>query len=153
MDAPEVQADLQLVKNLIEVCRDAQAGYLIAAEHAREAELRTFFTGRSMERARFAAELEGIARHFAGGESVRRTGIVDRINRAWQELKHKLGAGDAGVLENVESFERGGLNEYRQALKAPMSAELKSATERQAESISAAYDQICALRDMGGKAA
>lgn len=153
MDAAETQAHLQLVKNLIDVCRDAQAGYLIAAEHARSAELRAFCTSQSMERARFAAELEGIARRMGAGDSLRRTGIIDRISRAWLELKQKLGAGDAGVLDNVEGFEREGVNQYRQALKEPLPEELQAALERQSESVSAAYDQVCALRDMGGKAA
>lgn len=152
MDTPGAEAHLPHIKNLIEVCRDAQAGYLIAAEHARSAELRAFFTSQSMERARFAAELEGLARRISGA-SLRRTGIVDRINRAWLELKQKLGAGDAGVLETVELSERNGMHQYRQALESALPEELHALVERQMEGVSAAYDQVCALRDMGGKAA
>jgi uncharacterized protein (TIGR02284 family) len=146
-------AYLEVLKTLIENCRDAQAGYLIAAEHARNAELRTFFTGQSMERARFAAELDALLRRTEGAAAVRHSGIVERINRAWLELKQKLEAGDPGVLENVEAFERNSVNGYREALTAMVPPELHAIIEKHCESVSAAYDQVCALRDMGGKAA
>jgi uncharacterized protein (TIGR02284 family) len=153
MNEAGMDAHFEVLKSLIESCRDAQAGYLIAAEHARNAELRTFFTGHSMERARFASELDGVLRRMGGAGISRHTGIVDRINRAWLELKQKLGAGDAGVLENVEAFERNSVSAYRKALTATVPDELHALIARHSESISAAYDQVCALRDMGGKAA
>lgn len=153
MNEAGAEAHLNVLKNLIEICRDAQAGYLIAAEHARNAELRTFFTSQSMERARFAAELDAMLRRMGGATVSRHTGIVDRINRAWLELKQKLEAGDAGVLENVEAFERNSVNGYREALSATVPPELHTVIQKHSESVTAAYDQVCALRDMGGKAA
>jgi uncharacterized protein (TIGR02284 family) len=146
------ESQLEVIKNLIETCRNEQAGYLIAAEHARNAELRAFFSNQSMERARFAAELEGAARR-GGTQLIRSSGIVDRINRAWVELKQRLSAGDAGVLDSVENGERDARNQYRQAVSAELPPEVQAIVERQSESISAAYDQVCALREMGGKAA
>jgi uncharacterized protein (TIGR02284 family) len=143
------------LKNLIDICRDGQAGYLIAAEHARNSELRTFFTSQSMERARFAAELENAARHMGLAELSHISGIVERINRAWLDLKPRLGTGDAGVLETVEADERRVADLYTETLQVDFPPELHRIIENQQESISAAYDQVCSLRSMGmgGRAA
>jgi len=42
---------------------------------------------------------------------------------------------------------------YRQALSLEFPSEVAALLERQADSVSDAYDQICTLRDMRGKAA
>jgi len=153
MGTETVESQIDIIKILIETCRDAQAGYLIAAEHAKSAELRAFFSNQSMERARFSAELERVAKHLGEAEIAPGAGIVDRINRAWLELKHKLGAGDTGVLETVEAAASQCRSQYQQAVQSTLPGELKTVIDRQAESVFAAYDQICALREMGGKAA
>ena len=153
MSTETVEKSFDVMKDLVETCRDAQAGYLIAAEHVRNAELRAFFSQQSMDRARFAAELERAARRLGDAEIPRGSGIVDRINRAWLELKQKLAIGDIGVLETVEAAERSVKIHFQQALQAGLPPEIRNVVEREAESISAAYDQVCTLRDMGGRAA
>ena len=64
MAAETSKSNLEIIEKLIETCRDGQAGYLEAAEHARNSELRDFFSQQAMERARFAAELEHVAERF-----------------------------------------------------------------------------------------
>jgi uncharacterized protein (TIGR02284 family) len=144
---------LELIKKLIETCRDGQAGYLEAAEHARNAELRSFFSTQSMERARFAAELESVARRMGEASPAYSPSVASMVHRAWIDLKHKLGGGDCGVLGSVEVGERNAVSHYREALQAALSPEVKSILERQAESVSAAYDQVCTLRNMYRNAA
>jgi uncharacterized protein (TIGR02284 family) len=145
--------NLDGIKKLIETCRDGQAGYLEAAEHAKNAELRAFFSGQSMERARFAAELESVARRLGEAYPTRSPSMANKMHCAWIDLKYKLGGGDAGVLHSVEAGEHNAKNHYQQALDAGLPPEVRTILERQAESVFAAYDQVCMLRDMYKKAA
>jgi uncharacterized protein (TIGR02284 family) len=148
-----VLKELDVIKKLIETCRDGQAGYLEAAEHARNGELRTFFSGQSMERARFAAELESVARRLGEADPSRSPSVANMMHRAWIDLKHKLGGGDGGVLGSVEDGEHNAKNHYLEALRADLPPEVLTILERQAESVSTAYGQVCALRSMYRNAA
>jgi uncharacterized protein (TIGR02284 family) len=152
--APEIVSNqLAIVHKLIETCRDGQAGYLEAAESARNTELKTFFSDQAMERARFAAELERVAFRFGDIHPDVNTSFASTVHRAWIDLKHKLGAGDASVLGSVETGESKAKAHYQQALAADLTADLRQIIERQAESVSIAYSQVCALRSIYKNAA
>ena len=47
-----------ILNNLIESCRDGQAGFKEAAEYAESPELKTFFRQESLERAQFVGDLQ-----------------------------------------------------------------------------------------------
>lgn len=147
MAADTVGSLPELINKLIETCRDGQAGYLEAAEHAHNTELRQFFSERAFERARFAAELERVALRL-GEPSPGGTSFANLMHRAWIDLKCKLGAGDASVLASVEAGEANAKEHYKQASAAALPPEVKSIIERQAESVSVAYSQVCALRSI-----
>jgi len=153
MAAESVSNQLEIVHKLIETCRDGQAGYLEAAEFAHNTELKTFFANQALERARFAAELEHAAQRLGEASPSVNTSLVNRVHRAWIDLKHKLGAGDASVLGSVETGESNARAHYEQALAADLPFEIRRIVERQAESVSMAYSQVCALRTMYTKAA
>lgn len=146
--------NVDLIKKLIETCRDGQAGYLEAAEHARNAELRAFFSRQAMERARFAAELESVLRRLGEADASQgSTSMVSKMHRAWIDLKFKLGGRDAAVLSSVEAGEFNAKSHYLEALHAGLPSEVQTILERQAESVFAAYDQVCSLHSMYAKAA
>jgi uncharacterized protein (TIGR02284 family) len=154
MSAETADKNVELIKKLIETCRDGQSGYMEAAEHARNADLRAFFSHQAMERARFAAELEGVARRLGEAESSPDpTSIVSKMHRAWIDLKYKLGGRDAGVLGSVEAGEYNAKSHYLEALQADFQPEVQSIVERQAESVFAAYDQVRSLYSVYTKAA
>jgi len=153
MAAEIVSNQLAIVHKLIETCRDGQAGYLEAAEAARNDELKAFFSDRAMERARFAGELERIARHFGDLHPDVGTSLASTVHRAWIDLKHRLGAGDGSVLSSVETGESNAKAQYQQALAGELTADLRQIIERQAESVSIAYSQVHALRSMYKSAA
>jgi uncharacterized protein (TIGR02284 family) len=144
---------LDIIAKLIETCRDGQAGYLEAAELARNHALRGFFSNRAMERARFAAELEHIAIRLGEADPSRGPSLANQLHRAWIDLKNRLGGGDASVLESVEVGESNAQHHYRAALQAGLPPEMHRVVEEQAESISAALDQIRTLRDVYKRAA
>ena len=49
---------ISVVENLIETYKDGQKGYQDAAQHVKRADLKTYFNQQSLERSRFAGELE-----------------------------------------------------------------------------------------------
>jgi uncharacterized protein (TIGR02284 family) len=153
MSADMAEKNVDLIKKLIETCRDGQAGYLEAAEHARNADLRAFFSQQAMERARFAAELEGVAKRMGEPDPSQGTSIAGKMHCAWIDLKSKLGGRDAAVLSSVEAGERIAKDHYLEALRAGLPGEVQAIVERQAESVFAAYDQVSSLQSVYAQAA
>ena len=122
MSAAMADDSLDIIAKLIETCRDGQAGYLEAAELARNHALRGLFSKQAMERARFAAELEHIAIRLGDADPSRGPSFANQLHRAWIDLKHRLGGGDASVLESVELGESNAQQHYQAALQAETSA-------------------------------
>jgi uncharacterized protein (TIGR02284 family) len=145
--------NVDVIAGLIKSCRAAQAGFLNAAEQARNSDLGAYFTGRSLERARFAAELERAAQQLDGAEHSRSAPMAERVQRAWVDLTFARGTSDGAILNDVAAAERTMRDFYRQAMSLEFPPEVATLLERQAESVSDAYDQICTLRDMRGRAA
>jgi uncharacterized protein (TIGR02284 family) len=153
MSAEMADDTLDIVEKLIETCRDGQAGYLEAAELARNTQLKEFFSRQAMERSKFAGELEHIAFRLGEDDPSRSPTIANKLHRAWIDLKHRLGGGDAGVLESVEIGESNARYRYQQALHASLPPAVQSTIEEQAESVFAALDQVRTLRDVYKSAA
>lgn len=153
MSAAMADDSLDIIAKLIETCRDGQAGYLEAAELARNHALRGLFSNQAMERARFAAELEHLAIRLGEDDPGRGPSFANQLHRAWIDLKNKLGGGDASVLESVEVGENNAQRHYHAALQAGLPPEVHRIIEEQAESVSAALDQIRTLRDVYKRAA
>jgi uncharacterized protein (TIGR02284 family) len=144
---------LTILGKLIETCRDGQAGYLDAAEHSRNAELRSYFQRHSMERSRFAGELERVAQNLGESDPSRSPSIANKLHRAWIDVKCRMGAGDASVLASVELGEDNAKHHYQEALRAELPLEVHNIIERQAESVFDAYDQVRTLRGVYPRAA
>jgi uncharacterized protein (TIGR02284 family) len=144
---------IEIIEKLIETCRDGQAGYLEAAEHARNAELKDYFQRQSLERSKFAGELVRVAQRLGETDPDRSPSIANKLHRAWIDLKHKLGAGDAGVLESVQTGEDNAKSHYTEALRATLPFEVHALIERQSESVSDAFDQVHTLCDVYKRAA
>jgi uncharacterized protein (TIGR02284 family) len=140
-----------VIMGLIKTCRASQIGFLNAAERVRNSALRSYFIGQSMERARFAAELERVA-HQGEIDLSRGAPTANRVQRVWTDLRLVRGS-DGNVLSAVALAERNTRDLYQQALSLDLPPNVHAVLERQAESISDSYDQVSTLRDMRGKAA
>jgi uncharacterized protein (TIGR02284 family) len=144
---------IEVIEMLIETCRDGQAGYLDAADHARNGALRDFFQRQSMERSRFAGELEKLARQLGSAEPDRGPSMAGKLHRAWIDVKRKLGGGDSSVLLSVEAGEDNAARHYREAMGAGLPPEVHTIIERQAENIFDAHEQVQTLCNMRKQAA
>lgn len=144
---------IDTLEKLIETCRDGQVGYRDAAEHTTTAELKDFFLRQSLERAKFAGELESVAQRLGKADPDRGPSIANKLHRAWFDLKQKLGGGDTSVLESVEAGEDNAKKHYQEALRADLPLEVHTIIEKQAHSVLAAHDEVRNLRDQYKKAA
>ncbi len=138
---------LDVVRNLIETCRDGQSGFSDAAKHVKDPSLRELFNALSLERAQFASELQSALVRL-GEDGVEQTGSVSgSLHRAWIDLKANLGGGDASILASAESGEDTAKKVYQEAERENLPEEIRTIVSRQAQSVLAAHDRVRTLRD------
>lgn len=142
-----------ILQDLIETARDGQEGYREASEHVKDPEVRSFFLEQSLERARFAGELEDLLREFGESNPDRSGSAAGALHRKWIDAKSALGGGDRTILESVEQGEDSAKNAYEKALSASLPSNVLEVVRRQAESVRAAHDHVKMLRDRLKKAA
>jgi uncharacterized protein (TIGR02284 family) len=144
---------VNVLEDLIETCKDGQKGYQDAASHAKRSDLKTFFNEQSLERARFAGELQE-ERIRLGKTDKKDSGSVSAtLHRAWIDTKVSMGAGDKAILESVEAGEDNAKQAYQKAVTADLPENLAQIVRRQAASVQKAHDQVKILRDAAKAAA
>ena len=141
------------LEQLIETCRDGQNGYRDAAEHIKNPEIRNWFNQQSLERAQFAGELENQAQQLGKHDPDRKGSVSGALHRKWFDLKEKLGGSDESVLSEVERGEDTAKDNYENALKKDLPADIRAIVSRQAQSILIAHDRAKLLRDQFKNAA
>jgi uncharacterized protein (TIGR02284 family) len=137
---------LDLLKDLIQTCKDGETGYLHAAGVATDPQLKAYFTEQSLERARFGKELRAEAERL--GDKPETSGSVSAVlHRVWFETKATVGMGDQSILNSVEQGEDRAKKEYEEALASPLPSDVHAIIERQAESVIKAHDHVRDMRD------
>jgi len=138
---------ISVVENLIETSRDGQKGYQDAAEHVKASDLKAFFNEQSMERGRFAQELQAELAKLGKPEKKVSGSAGAAMHRAWIDTKVSLGGGDKTILESVESGEDNAKDTYNKALGGNLPSSLLEIVRRQAASVQKAHDRVKMLRD------
>jgi uncharacterized protein (TIGR02284 family) len=137
---------LDLIKDLIETCKDGETGYVHAAGVATDPQLKAYFTEQSLERARFGKELRAEAERL--GEKPDASGSVSAVlHRVWFETKATVGLGDQSILNSVEQGEDRAKKDYEKALASELPSDLRVIIQRQAESVIRAHDYVRDMRD------
>jgi uncharacterized protein (TIGR02284 family) len=144
---PATNESLDLVKDLIETCRDGQNGYLHAASQVENPELKTFFDEQSLERGRFAVELEEASKRLGEVEASDTGTVAGVVHRAWFELKGDLGGGDHSILVSVEQGEDRAKKAYEDAMKASLPESLLALIGEQYTRVKANHDKVRDWRD------
>lgn len=141
------QHTIDVLENLITVCRDGENGYLHAAAHVEDSSLQTFFREQSLERASFARELTEQIQSLGQEPSDTSGSIAGALHRAWFAIKGDLGGGEHTILESVEQGEDVAKKAYEDALKTPLPAEVAAVIRRQYDSVKSAHDSTRRQRD------
>ncbi|MGA2697352.1 MAG: PA2169 family four-helix-bundle protein [Terriglobales bacterium] len=138
---------VDVIKDLIETCRDGHKGYQDAATHAKRSDLKTIFYEEGLQRGQFAEELQAELLHLGKKDENVSSSVGGALHRAWIDTKVALGGGDKTILESVESGEDSAKEAYKKALAQPLPANIADIVRRQANSVQQAHDKIKSLRD------
>ena len=137
---------LDLLKDLIQTCKDGETGYAHAAGVATDPQLKAYFSEQSLERARFGQELRAEAERL--GDKPAASGSVSAVlHRVWFETKATIGLGDQSILNSVEQGEDRAKRDYEKALSIQLPNDLRDIIQRQAASVLKAHDYVRDMRD------
>ena len=136
-----------VLNSLIETCKDGQRGFGTAAEDVKDNSLKSLFQELSMERGRFADELQHLVRSV--GEVVEQSGsAVGVIHRAWIDLKSAISSGsEHAILAECERGEDSAVAEYREALEHDLPGKIHAVVQQQYVAVQQAHDRVRDLRD------
>lgn len=137
---------LSTLKRLVEICRDGQQGYTDASEHISDSGLRAFFHNESLERGRYALELESELSRLGEHEAGETGSVAGALHRSWLDLSATI-AGDDAVLAAVEQGEDKAKQVYEEALREPLPQIVEGTVRSQAQGVIAAHDHVKLLRD------
>jgi uncharacterized protein (TIGR02284 family) len=144
---------VSVVEALIETCKDGQKGYQDAATRVKRTDLKMYFNEQSLERSRFAGELEAELIHLGKPDKKVSGSASAAMHRAWIDTKVALGGGDKTILESVESGEDNAKDSYQKALSGSLPGNIAEIVRRQAASVQKAHDKVKSLRDQAKAAA
>jgi uncharacterized protein (TIGR02284 family) len=144
---------ISVVENLIETCKDGQKGYQDAAQHVKRSDLKTYFNEKSLERSRFAGELEAELVRLGKPDKKVSGSASAAVHRAWIDTKVALGGGDKTILESIEKGEDNAKDTYIKALTGSLPGNLMEIVRRQAAGVQRAHDKVKMLRDSAKAAA
>ncbi|MFZ1008515.1 MAG: PA2169 family four-helix-bundle protein [Candidatus Sulfotelmatobacter sp.] len=144
---------ISVIEDLMESCKDAQKGYQDAAEKTKRPDLKAFFNEQSLERSRFAGELQAELPRLGEPDKKVSGSVSAALHRAWIDTKVSLGAGDKAILESVEAGEDNAKEAYQKALSGSLPTNVAEIVRRQAASVQKAHDKVKMLRDSATAAA
>jgi uncharacterized protein (TIGR02284 family) len=144
---------VRVVEDLIETCKDGQKGYQEAASKVKRNDLKTFFNEQSLERGRFAGELDAELKRLGEKDKKVTGSVAGTLHRAWIDTKVGLGGGDKTVLEWLEHGEDTAKDAYNKALSGNLPGNVLEIVRRQAASVQKAHDKVKTLRDTAEAAA
>ncbi|HEV2363158.1 MAG TPA: PA2169 family four-helix-bundle protein [Caulobacteraceae bacterium] len=95
---------VDVLNRLIETTLDSANGYREAASHLKDPRYKTLFTERATKRMELSRRLQEEVRTF-GGRPKDEQSFAGKTHSSWVALKDKLGAGDKGIIDEVERGE------------------------------------------------
>ena len=138
---------IDVLEHLIERCRDGHNGFKEAAEKVKRSDLRTWFNEVSLERGRFAEELQNELVRL-GKPDKRVSGSTEgALHRAWVDTKMALGGDDHTVLDWLEHGEDVAKDAYQKAITSDLPENIALIVRRQADSVRQVHDRVKMLRD------
>ena len=117
---------ISTVNSLIETLKDGQEGFRQAAEAVKDSELKSLFAEYSMQRSRFAGELQQQLRGLGESEPEDSSSVAGSVHRAWINLKSAVTSGDDhAILAECERGEDSAVDEYKKAMSTDLASPLR----------------------------
>ena len=139
---------ISTINSLIETLKDGQEGFKQAAEAVKDQSLKSLFNEFSLQRARFAGELQSEAVNLGESEPEKDSSTSGALHRAWINIKSAITSGDDhAILAECERGEDSAVHEYQDAIQEEIPAPVRGIIERQYRDVKGAHDRIKSLRD------
>ena len=145
-----MSVDESVTQDLIKTLENGDEGFKRAAEKlssSNEPALAEELARLGAQRGQLALELAQLAATY-GDHVEERTTVPGAIHRGWMAVKDMMAGSDPeGVLDAAAQGEDHAVEEYESALKADISAGLRTVITRQFAAVEAARDRVAEARD------
>lgn len=140
---------ISTLNSLIETLKDGQEGFKQAAEAVKDSQLKTTLNELSLQRSKFAGELQSAVISLGESEPEKTSSTAGALHRAWINMKSAITSqDDHAILAECERGEDSAVAEYRKAMEnGNLIAPARDTVSRQYTDIKAAHDKVKALRD------
>ncbi|HKP92735.1 MAG TPA: PA2169 family four-helix-bundle protein [Chthoniobacterales bacterium] len=140
---------ISTINGLIETLKDGQQGFREASEAVKDSQLKSLFGEYSLQRAKFAGELQKEAISLGESNPEDSSSTAGAMHRAWINLKSAITSqDDHAILSECERGEDSAVAEYKKAMEEDaLSSNIRDTISRQYADVKQAHDRIKALRD------
>lgn len=138
---------IEKLNELVQVCKDGEAGFKDAAEGVEHEDLKTLFYSYSQQRGEFTGILQELVRSL-GGDPEKEGTFSAAIRRGWMDIKLAVVSNDElAILNECERSEDHAKAAYADALAAGLPANIADVVAQQSHAIVAAHNRINELRN------
>ncbi len=139
---------LLVLNTLIRAGRDAEKGYLAAADLVAEPELVELFSEKALQRAKFVVEMEERIRTLRSTPEKDET-VAGEVHRGWMGFRTQLASNEChAILSEVERGEDISVKAYGEALaQKDLDGQTRVLVQQQYEQVQAAHTRVRQLRD------
>ena len=139
---------ISTINSLIETLKDGQEGFREASEAVKDPELKSLFSEFSLQRSKFAGELQSQAQGLGESDPEDSSSTAGAMHRAWINLKSAITSqDDHAILNECERGEDVAVSEYKKAMEKELSSPLRDIISRQYTEVKSAHDRVRDLRD------
>ena len=140
---------ISTINDLIETLKDGQKGFREASEAVKDSQLKTLFNEYSLQRSKFAGELQNEAITLGEHNPENSSSTAGAMHRAWINLKSAITSqDDHAILAECERGEDSAVAEYKKAMEEKeLSSPIRDTIMRQYADVKRAHDRIRELRD------
>ncbi|MEY2519494.1 MAG: hypothetical protein QOF24_1253 [Verrucomicrobiota bacterium] len=140
---------ISTINGLIETLKDGQQGFREASEAVKDSQLKTLFNEYSLQRSKFAGELQNEAISLGEHNPENTSSTTGAMHRAWINLKSAITSqDDHAILAECERGEDSAVAEYKKAMEEEeLSSPIRETISRQYADVKRAHDRIRELRD------
>src|SRR3954471_15690530 len=144
----QITETISTLNSLIETLKDGQEGFRQASEAVKDSQLKSLFNEFSLQRAKFAGELQSQAIQMGESTPEDSSSTAGALHRAWINMKSAITSqDDHAILAECERGEDSAVAEYKKAMEDELSAPIRDIVSRQYSEVQSAHDRIKSLRD------
>ncbi|MDQ2659992.1 MAG: PA2169 family four-helix-bundle protein [Verrucomicrobiota bacterium] len=123
---------ISTLNSLIETLKDGQEGFRQAAEAVKDSQLKSLFNELSLQRSKFAGELQSQAIQMGESKPEDSSSTAGALHRAWINMKSAITSrDDHAILAECERGEDSAVAEYKKAMEADLPAPARDLISRQ----------------------